>query len=113
MAQIKKLLDEYGVIYEACKILPDVMHRLDFLEALAELEDNACHRTRKFPKTRLHRVRGIKQAIYRADINKISGWRIHLQYSKTDDSLHLKDILEGRKHDNVIKVIKSKMNRYA
>jgi len=112
MAQIKKLLDEYGIIHEAWKILPDVMHKLDFLEALAELEDNECHRTRKFPNTRLHRVRGVKQAIYRADINKISGWRIHLQYSKADNSLHLKDIIEGQKHHNVIKVIRSKINRY-
>lgn len=112
MAQIKKLLDEYGIIYEACKILPDTTHRLDFLEALAELEDNECHRTRTFPKTRLHRVTGVKQAIYRADVNKISGWRIHVQYSKRDDSLHLKDIIEGSKHDDVIKVIKSKSRRY-
>ena len=112
MAQIKKLFDEYGIIYEACRILPDVTYRLDFLEALAELEDYECHRTHKFPKTRLHRVTGITQAIYRADINKISGWRIHLQYSKKDDSLHLKDLIEGQKHDDVIKVIKSKIDRY-
>lgn len=79
MTQIKPLFDEYGVIYEAMKILPDNL-KLDFLEALAELEDNECHRTRSFPKTRLHKVKGIKQAIYRADIDKISGWRIHLQY---------------------------------
>ena len=52
MAQIKKLFDEYGIIYEACQILPDVTHRVDFLEALAELEDYECHRTHKFPKRR-------------------------------------------------------------
>jgi len=68
MSQIKSLLDEYGVIHEAMKILPDDI-KIDFLEALAELEDNECHRTRTFPKTRLHKVKGIKQAIYRADIN--------------------------------------------
>jgi len=59
MTQIKPLFDEYGVIYEAMKILPDDL-KLDFLEALAELEDNECHRTISFPKTRLHKVKGVK-----------------------------------------------------
>ncbi|WP_413175582.1 hypothetical protein [Anabaena azotica] len=109
MPQIKPLLDEYGVIHEAMKILPDEL-KIDFLEALAELEDNECHRTRTFPKTRLHKVTGIKQAIYRADIDKISGWRIHLQY--IEGKIHLKDIIGGQYHDNVIEVIKLKKDRY-
>ncbi|KZL47852.1 MULTISPECIES: hypothetical protein [Cyanophyceae] len=109
MAQIKPLLDEYGVIHEAIKILPEEL-KVDFLQALAELEDNECHRTRSFPKTRLHKVTGIKQAIYRADIDKISGWRIHIQY--IEGKIHLKDIIEGQQHDDVIKVIKSKKDRY-
>ncbi|MBD2294183.1 hypothetical protein H6G06_11940 [Anabaena sphaerica FACHB-251] len=109
MAQIKPLLDEYGVIHEAMKMLPDDL-KTDFLEALAELEDNECHRTRTFPKTRLHKVTGIKQAIYRADIDKISGWRIHLQY--IDGKIHLKDIIGGQHHDNVMQVIKLKKDRY-
>jgi hypothetical protein len=50
------LCDEYGIIYQAMKILPDDELKIGFLEALAELEDNECHRTRKFPKTRLHKV---------------------------------------------------------
>ena len=112
MAQIKALLDEYGIIHEAVKSLPDDEHRVQFLEALAELEDNSCHSTRSFPKTRLHRVKGYKKAIYRADINKVSGWRIHLQYSRETGFLHLKDIIEGQKHDDVIKVIKAKDGRY-
>lgn len=106
MAELKPLLDEYGVIYEALKKIPDSKLKLEFLEALAELEDNACHRSRSFPKTRLHRVRGIKESIYRADINKISGWRIHLQY--VDGNIVLKDVIEGQRHDDVIKVIKTK-----
>ncbi|MEA5621290.1 hypothetical protein VB711_26145 [Cronbergia sp. UHCC 0137] len=109
MVQIKPLLDEYGVIHEAMKILPDEL-KIDFLQALAELEDNECHRTRTFPKTRLHKVTGIKQAIYRADIDKISGWRIHLQY--IEGKIHLKDIIAGQHHDNVIEVIKLKNDRY-
>jgi hypothetical protein len=112
MAQIKALLDEYGIIYEANKVLPDNDHKLQLVEALAELEDNECHKSRKFPKTRLHRVTGYKKAIYRADINKTSGWRIHLQYHKGSGSLHLKDIISGQQHDDVIKVIKSKKDRY-
>jgi hypothetical protein len=111
MAEIKALLDEYGVIHSACKKLPDEQHRVQFLYALAELEDNECHRTRKFPVTRLHKVTGIKQAVYRADVDKISGWRIHLQYA-SDGVLHLKDLVPGSKHDNVIEVIKSKKDRY-
>lgn len=109
MAQTLTLCDEYGIIYQAMKILPDNL-KLDFLEALAELEDSECHRTRTFSKTRLHKVRGVKQAIYRADIDKISGWRIHVQY--IDGKIHLKDIIEGKNHDDVIDVIKSKKVRY-
>ncbi len=52
MAQIKSLLDEYGVIYDSVKRLPTEKLKIGFLEALAELEDNECHRTRQFPRTR-------------------------------------------------------------
>ncbi|MEB3121607.1 MAG: hypothetical protein VKL41_10350 [Snowella sp.] len=110
MVQTLTLCDEYGIIYQAMKVLPDEELKIAFLEALAELEDNECHRTRKFPKTRLHKVKGVKQAIYRADIDKISGWRIHVQYIK--GQIHLKDIIEGQKHDDVLDVIKSKKTRY-
>jgi hypothetical protein len=95
---------------KTCNKLVAPQLKLDFLEALAELEDNECHRTRKFPKTRLHKVRGVKLNIYRADVNKISGWRIHVQYR--DGQIHLKDIIEGRPHDNVLRVIKAKKARY-
>ncbi len=110
MAQTLTLCDEYGIIYEAMKILPNDELKIAFLEALAEMQDSECHRTRKFPKTRLHKIKGIKQAIYRADIDKISGWRIHIQY--VEGEIHLKDIIEGQSHDDVIKVIKSKKSRY-
>jgi hypothetical protein len=110
MAKTLTLCDEYGIIYQALKILPDDDLKISFLEALAELEDNECHRTRTFVKTRLHKVKGVKQAIYRADIDKISGWRIHIQY--VDGQIHLKDIIEGKRHDDVIEVIKSKKTRY-
>ena len=110
MAQRKILLDEFGIIFDAMKKLPDGKLKIEFLEALAELENNECHRTRSFPKTRLHRVRGVKQAIYRADINKVSGWRIHLQYIQ--GNIVLKDVIEGNRHDDVIQVIKTKRGRY-
>ena len=112
MAEIKKILDQYGIIHEANKVLPDDDHRLKFLESLAELEDNSCHKSRIFPKTRLHRVTGYEKAIYRADIDKTSGWRIHVQYDKGTKQLVLKDIIAGQKHDDVIKIIKSKKERY-
>lgn len=104
------MLDEFGIIYEALRLLPDDKLKLAFLESLAELEDNECHRRRSFPKTRLHRVNGVKQAIYRADITKISGWRIHLQYE--DGQIVLKDVIPGQRHDDTIKVIRSKKGRY-
>ena len=111
MADLKPLLDEYGIIFEALKKLPDKHLKLEFLESLAELEDNECHRHRQFPKTRLHRVRGVKQAIYRADITKVSGWRIHMQY--IDGKIVLKDVIEGNRHDDVLKVIRTKKGRYS
>jgi len=111
MADIKKLLDEYGIILEGTQILPKEF-KMKFLEALAELEDNSCHKKRNFSKTRLHKITGITQAIYRADIDKISGWRIHVQYNKPNEYLVLKDIIKGQDHDEVLKVIKSKKNRY-
>jgi hypothetical protein len=112
MSQTLKLYDEYGIIHEALKILPNDGLKLKFLEALAELEDASCHRERNFPKTRLHKVRNIKKyAIYRADIDKISGWRLHIQY--INGEIHLKDIIEGKRHDEVIQVIKSKKGRYS
>ena len=111
MAEVKILLDEYGIIYDAMKMLPDAKLRVEFLEALAELENNECHRTRSFPKTRLHRVSGVKQAVYRADINKISGWRIHVQY--IDGNIVLKDVIEGSRHDDVLRVINTKKGRYS
>ena len=110
MAKLKPLLDEYGVIRDALAKIDDAKMKMEFLEALAELEDNECHRTRNSPRTRLHRVRGVKQAIYRADINKASGWRLHVQY--VDGQIVLKDLIEGSQHDNVIRVIKSRKGRY-
>ncbi len=111
MAEIKSIFDKYGVIFDAQKILPDEKHRLKFLEALAELENNECHKSRVFPVTRLHKVTGVKQAVYRADVDKISGWRVHVKYS-SDGVLHLIDLIPGSKHDNVVAVIKSKKGRY-
>jgi hypothetical protein len=110
MAQTLTLCDQYGIIYQAMKHLPNAELKHRFLEALAELEDYDCHRTRQFPKTRLHKIKGIKQAIYRADIGKVSGWRLHIQY--VDGQIHLKDIIERQRHDDVIEVIKSKKARY-
>ena len=36
MAELKPLLDEYGIIYEAMKKLPDTALKVQFLESLAE-----------------------------------------------------------------------------
>ena len=110
MTQIKPLLDEFGVINEAHKRFPSDDLRIRLVEALAELEDNECHRKRQFPRTRLHKVVGIQQAVYRAYIDKTSGWRLHIQY--IDKQIHLKDVIEPGRHDDVQRVIKAKRGRY-
>ena len=110
MARTNPLFDEWGVIYAAVKNLPSDELKLRFLEALAELEDHDCYRTRSFPKTRLHRVVGYKEPVYRADVDKISGWRLHVQYD--DGQVHLKDLIEGQKPDDVLGQIESKKVRY-
>lgn len=107
----KPLVDRYGVIREATKILPSEKLQLRFLAALSEHEDNEAHRTQSFPVTRLHKVKGVQLSVYRADIDKISGWRLHLQYAKSDE-LHLKDLLPPDKHDRVIESIRAKSERY-
>jgi len=109
VACISPLFDEWGVIHDAAKRLPNGELKVGFLEALAELEDHECHRTRRFPKTRLHRVVGYKEPVYRADVDKISGWRLHLQYEKGE--IHLKDIIEGQRHDDVLGEIVAKKIR--
>lgn len=111
MPEKKPLADHFGVIYDAQKILPDDRHRLQFLAGLAELENNECHKSKQFPVTRLHKVRGVQQAIYRADVDKISGWRFHVQYDA--GILHLRDIVAGSQHDNALQVIRSKKSRYS
>jgi hypothetical protein len=111
MANVKLLLDEYGIIYEANKILP-VEYHSKFIAALAELENNNCHKNREFPITRLHKVESSNKNIYRADIDKMSGWRIHVQYDAKNNYIVLKDIIEGQKHDDVSRIIKSKDDRY-
>ncbi len=70
MAQPNGLVDDYGILMQCEKILPSDRHRLKLLEALAELENNECHARREFPKTRLHKIVGIEEAVYRADIDK-------------------------------------------
>ena len=35
---------------------------------------------------------------------------MHIQY--LDGKIHLKDIIEGQRHDDVVEVIKSKKDRY-
>ena len=110
MTRVKAITDPLGVIRKAAKILPDDLHRLAFLQALAELEDNECHRTRSFPVTRLHKLAGVKEAVYRADIDKTSGWRLHCQY--IDDCLVLSDVLEGKLHDEADDVVRRRKGRY-
>lgn len=85
MAEIKGLVDDHGTIYECNKKVPEE-YRIKLLEVLAELEDNECHKLHSFPKSQLHKVTGADK-VYRAYIDKISGWRLHVQYGE-DKRIH-------------------------
>jgi hypothetical protein len=112
MAQIRELRDPHGVIYEAVEILPDTKHKVGLVETLAELEQASRYMNKDFPKARMHKVAGIKQDVFRADINKHSGWRMHVQHSIDGKHLILNDVLEGKEHDAVVRLIKTRLHRY-
>lgn len=109
MNQIKQILDEYGIIYQARSVMPDTLWK-HLILALAELEDNECHRTHKFPITNLRRLKGCKEPIYRANVDKKSLWRIHLQYK--DPKLCLKQLVEPKDHDDPLRIVKSQHDRF-
>lgn len=107
----KPLKDKQGAIAQAYRILPEDL-RTSFLEALAELEDNACHRAHHFPHTQLHKVAGTKKNVYRAYIDKISGWRIHVQYGE-NNYIEINEVLTGKEHDDGLKIINRRKNKYS
>lgn len=111
MAEFKGMVDDHGTIYMCNKKLPKEF-KLKLIEVLAELQDNECYVKQQFPKSRLHKIVGVKN-VYRADIDKISGWRIHVKYGD-DKRLHLCEILDPNDHDRGTKskVIKLKKNKY-
>lgn len=112
--RVKPIADFQGVFRRAHKLLP-VDLQDSFLAALAELQDNECHRTRSFPVTRLHALSGVStpegKTIYRADVSKTSGWRLHVLYGD-DGFLYLADLLEGKLHDSPTRDVKRKKGRY-
>lgn len=111
MAEIKGMVDDNGTIYICNKKLPQEF-KPKLIEVLAELQDNECHAKHHFPKSQLHKIDGAKK-VYRAYIDKTSGWRIHVQYGD-DKRLHLCEMLEPSEHDRGTKskVIKQKKNKY-
>lgn len=111
MAEIKGMVDDNGTIYICNKKLPQEF-KPKLIEVLAELQDNECHANHQFPKSQLHKIDGAKK-VYRAYIDKISGWRLHVQYGE-DKRLHLCEMLEPSEHDRGTKskVIKQKKNKY-
>lgn len=105
----KSLRDPNGVIRKAYSILPEELYA-DFLKTLDELENNDCHTHHRYPHTETHKVKGIKQNVYRSYINKVSGWRIHFQF--VDSYVELNDVLTREEHDDVVRVIKQRKGRY-
>ena len=106
----KPLKDELATIAKAMKILPHNELKVEFLEFLSELEDNACHKNHSFPKSNLRKVQGIEGNIYRADIKKQSCFRLHVKYC--EKYIQLCDVLDKAEHDNPTKSIKAKKARY-
>jgi len=90
-----KTLTLCDIIYEAM-ILPDEELKICFLEALAELEDNECHRTRKF-QNRLHKV-GVKQEFMLISIKSQAGVSINTLMGK-----FISRMLLGQRHDDVLR----------
>ena len=111
MAEIKGLIDDNGVIYECNKVLPEE-YKTRLVEILAELEDNKCHKCQSFPKSKLHKVIGADK-VYRAYIDKISGWRLRIQYGE-DKRIHLCEVLKPSEYDRGTKkkTLKNKKEKY-
>ena len=109
---VKSLKDQTGSFAKAYKIIPDNLYS-DFFKAIAELEDNECHRSRSFPHTRVHKISGTPKGmdVYRAYINKISGYRIHFKYGE-GGFIELCDILAKEEHDEASEVVKKRKGRY-
>lgn len=105
------LIDEYGVIGEAKKELPEPL-RGDLLEAVAELEDRSNHRAHSFPHTELHLLTGFVPTTYIAYVNKKSGWRILLTYGGQNKIL-LKELRTGEEHKRQGEAIKSNRAKFS
>ena len=106
----KPLKDDNGTINKAYKIVPQNLQD-KLLKAIAELEDNECHRKQAFQHTNFHKLKGVKTNVYRAYIDKTSGWRLHVQYGG-NGYLELNDVLTGKEHDDAAKVVKTRKGRY-
>lgn len=108
--QVKKLKDDNGCLYQVYKTLPFDYYE-KFLKAIAELEDKANHIRHTFPLTELHKVRGTTKSVYRAYIDKTSGWRLHVQYGE-NEYLLLIEVLPPSEHDDASRVIKTRKGKY-
>lgn len=103
---IKGLVDDSGVIYDAVHSVPVEFHG-KFLCALAELEDNNNHKKNNYPLTHFEVMKGTgSYRVYRFYIDKISGWRCYAQFGN-DKKLHLCAISEPKDHDDAMKFISS------
>lgn len=103
--QVKKIRDDNGCLHQGYHIVPAEYHD-KFLKAIAELEDNDNHVRHTFPITELHKVSGTSKSVYRAYIDKVSGWRLHVQYGD-NGYLLLSEVLPPAEHDDASKVIKT------
>jgi len=91
ISQVPRLVDDRGVIRQACKMLPEAL-KLKFLEALAELQDPESYQKKYFPVSRLKRVKGTRLNIYTLDIEPTSKWLFYLQYY--EGNLYLRELVK-------------------
>lgn len=109
----KTLIDENGIIRQAWESLSEDKLKMGFLQTLAELTDNNLWkqgaRPKNFPHARVHPLPGRKPLIYRADVDKLSGWRVH--FHLRDKAVVLLDLATGKEHDRVQQVAKRARGR--
>ena len=102
---VKGIADDIGCIRSFVDICPKEFYS-QFLESLAELEDNDNHVRRTYPISRFHKMEGTSDyQIFRFDIDKMSGWRCMAQFNKNDGRLHLCGISEPKYHNKPLEFV--------
>jgi len=106
------VVDDDGLIGRAKKLLPEDLMP-DLIDAIAELEDNSNFVHRTFHHTKLHLMKGQETPVYIAYVDKISGWRILVQYGEERNEIRLKKLITGEEHDRMANAVKSNKRKFS